>query len=359
MCDTPKLWSVSTPESSPSALPLHWRPDHFLDRYELLTLPLGPDPDGEDPISATLIRKPGALTGTSRGAVLYVHGFTDYFFQEELADFFGDRGYAFYALDLRKCGRSFAAHQTPHYITDLAMYDEELTAALDVIAGELAAAGAPVRVLVSGHSTGGLVTPLWLDRLRTTDPDRHARISGLLLNSPWLDLQGERLLRTPAAATVLSAVSRVRGKAVVPRELSSAYGESLHADARGEWRYDLDRKPLSGFPVTFGWLNAIRQGQLAVHRGIEAGVPVLVLRSDKTRFHSSYDVAVDTADCVLDVKQIAQWSSFLGRRVLSVAVPDAKHDVFLSRAVPRAAAYETVGTWLRGEIDVPAGEATR
>ena len=38
--------------------------------------------------------------------MLYVHGFSDYFFQTALADFFAARGLAFYALDLRKSGRA-------------------------------------------------------------------------------------------------------------------------------------------------------------------------------------------------------------------------------------------------------------
>ncbi|GAA3959574.1 alpha/beta hydrolase [Gordonia caeni] len=346
----PKLRAVSATDSSTTAKPAHnWRPDHFLDHYELLTLPLPQDPDGEDPISATLIRKPGAVEAP-QGAVLYVHGFTDYFFQEELAQFFHDRGYAFYAIDLRKCGRSLAAHQTPHYVSDLSLYDDELNLALDVIGEEIAESGGAERIVVSGHSTGGLVTALWLDRLRRTDPERHARVAGLLLNSPWLDLQGEAALRTGVAARILSAVGGLRGKTPVPRDLSSAYGESLHSDAHGEWSYDLERKPLSGFPVTFGWLNAVRQGQLTVHGGIDAGVPVLALRSDKTRFRSAYDVAVDTADCVLDVSHMARWASFLGHRVLSVAIPDARHDVFLSKTGPRNRAYDTVDGWLTHEM---------
>jgi len=76
----------------------------------------------------------------------------------------------------------------------------------------------------------------------------------------------------------------------------------------------------------------------------------LVLRSDKTRFADDYDIAVDTADCVLDVRQIAQWSSSLGPRVLSVAIPDARHDVFLSKDSSRKRAYEVVGEWLSCEL---------
>ncbi len=35
-------------------------------------------------------------------AVLYIHGFIDYFFQTEMAEQFNQHGYDFYALDLRK-----------------------------------------------------------------------------------------------------------------------------------------------------------------------------------------------------------------------------------------------------------------
>ena len=59
-----------------------------------------------------------------------MHGYTDYFFHTELADHFADRGFAFYALDLQKCGRSRRTGQTPHFITDLARYDAELERAL-------------------------------------------------------------------------------------------------------------------------------------------------------------------------------------------------------------------------------------
>ncbi|WP_226995815.1 alpha/beta hydrolase [Gordonia phthalatica] len=319
-----------------------WRPDEFLDRFQSLSIPLGDDPDGDGPIDATLVRAP--LAATSNGAVLYVHGFTDYFFQEELAEFFTDRGYAFYAVDLRRCGRSLRDGDQPHYISDLKYYDRELTAALDVIVDE--ADDPESQVLVIGHSTGGLITPLWLNRLRETDPDRHDRVKGLILNSPWLDLQGEAVLRTDAVGLVIKGVSKARPRVLVPRDLSDAYGESLHVSRHGEWSYDLRCKPLTGFPVTFGWLSAVRAGQHRLHRGIDVGVPALVLRSAKSWFSEKYRPEVDTADCVLDVKQIAQWSGAIGRRVWAVAVPDARHDVFLSLETPRRIAYGEVQTWL-------------
>ncbi len=62
--------------------------------------------------------------------VLYVHGWSDYFFQKRLARFWTDRGARFYALDLRKYGRSLRPGQTPGYIADLDTYDEDIAAAL-------------------------------------------------------------------------------------------------------------------------------------------------------------------------------------------------------------------------------------
>ena len=104
-----------------------WVPD-VLPGYWQRTLPLGPDPAGEGDIVATLVRR-GEPTGTGH-AVLAVHGYTDYFFNTALADHFADRGFAFYALDMQKCGRSRRDGQTPHFITDLAHYDTELEHAL-------------------------------------------------------------------------------------------------------------------------------------------------------------------------------------------------------------------------------------
>ena len=83
-----------------------WIEDVLGDGYEQQALELGDDPDGEGQVVGTLVRR--RRRGETPRAVLYVHGFTDYFFQTELADFYTERGFAFFALDLRKCGRSLA-----------------------------------------------------------------------------------------------------------------------------------------------------------------------------------------------------------------------------------------------------------
>jgi len=319
---------------------IEWRPDILGAGYDQHVFRLGADPDGEGDVEAVLVRRslrPGEVT---RGAVLYVHGFTDYFFQTELADFFAVRGLRFYALDLRKCGRALRSGQTAHYVSDLARYDEELDQALSVITEENP--GLPV--IAAAHSTGGLIVPLWLHR-RGADGALGTRpVIGAVLNSPWLDLQVSWMVRGP-----LTQVVRLRAKTrpFAPIKVrAGVYGQTLHVSGTGEWEYDTDLKPLNGFPVTVGWMAAVRHGHTHVHRGIETGVPVLVLRSDKSLTAAEYSSACDRCDLVLNTKQIGRWARSLGSQVTDAVVADARHDVFLSVPEARQRAYAALGTWL-------------
>ncbi|KHL15068.1 alpha-beta hydrolase superfamily lysophospholipase [Mumia flava] len=325
-----------------------WQPDVLGEGYEQHRIDLGDDPDGQGPIDATLVRRVPRDGEQVRGAVLYVHGFSDYFFQRELADFFAERGYAFYALDLRKCGRSLKAGHTAHYVSDLALYDAELDRALQVVRAE--AGGADV--LAVAHSTGGLVLSLWLDRVnRRPGGTAAAGIRGLILNSPWFDLQGAPYLRS-IGTEVVKLVGRLKPTTPIKLPPGGAYGESLSITHQGEWEFDVAWKPIEGFPVTFGWMRAIRIGHAALHRGLDIGVPALVLRSTRTHFATAYGPEVDAADAVLDVRQIARWSGCLGDHTEIVPIDGARHDVFLSRSEPRAAAYATIDRWL--DTNLPA-----
>ncbi len=317
-----------------------WSADILGDPYERLTIDLGDDPDGEGSITATLVRR--QHEGQPRAAVIYVHGFSDYFFQTELAEFYAERGFAFYSLDLRKCGRSLAPGHTPHYVSDLALYDAELDEALRIVRSEVP--DAPI--VLSAHSTGGLILPLWLDRMNLAPGGTRAHgVAGLVLNSPWFDLQGAAWMRT-VGTEFIRAVSKVRPREAMKLPSTDSYGVSLHHQHGGAWDYDIAWKPLEGFPVTFGWMTAVRRGHAHLHRGLDIGVPSLVLRSHRTWFSRKHHPNTDTSDAVLDVRQIARWAGCLGGDVTSLQLRDARHDVYLSDADPRAEAYRLTSEWL-------------
>jgi alpha-beta hydrolase superfamily lysophospholipase len=307
--------------------------------YETIALP----DDAEGEVVATLVRR-GADTSSVRGAVLHVHGFCDYFFQEPQAEFFTSLGYDFYALDLRKYGRSLLPHQTPNFCTDLSDYHPELDIALDLV---MRRDGHDTLVL-AGHSAGALIISLWA-AARAQEGRRVA--DAFVLNSPWLDLQGPFYVRT-AGTEAINRLGQRRPYAVVPRTVTGVYAESLHRDLRGEWDYDLGWKPKESYPVRAGWLRAMRMGHRAVHRGIDVAAPVITLCSTQSLVATTWTDGAAAADTVLDVKQIAKWSHQLGRDVTVVRVEGAIHDVFSSRKDVRDVAFGHVGRWLGYALDV-------
>ncbi|WP_193606979.1 alpha/beta hydrolase [Nocardioides lijunqiniae] len=314
-------------------------PDVLGEPWVAETFALRPDDEGE--VVATLVSRRSPVAG--RGAVLHVHGFADYFFQTEYAAWWLDRGYDFYALDLRKYGRSILPHQTPNYVGDLRDYDDELAEAWH----RITARDGHTQVVASAHSTGGLILPLWLDRRRPRE------LAALVLNSPWLDLQGGTAARL-VGSPIIKQVGARQPMREIKRTVSGLYARSLHAHHEGEWDFDLAWKPMTSFSVYAGWLRAIREGHKRLQRGLDVRCPVLVLSSDRSSQPREMGEDVLSTDIVLDVGQIRRWSTAIGTHVTYVAVPGALHDVVLSRPEPRARVYEELGRWLTTYVAPPS-----
>jgi alpha-beta hydrolase superfamily lysophospholipase len=133
----------------------------------------------------------------------------------------------------------------------------------------------------------------------------------------------------------------------------------LHRDYHGEFDYNLQWKPLGGFPVTFGWLSAVRRGQAQLHRGLDVGVPNLILRSDHSVPETADEIALQCGDAVLEVRHIARWAGCIGNRSTIVPVSDAKHDVFLSMPQPRQVAYQQLDIWLDDYLGAASNVASQ
>ncbi|MCF6379490.1 alpha/beta hydrolase [Nocardioides KLBMP 9356] len=299
-------------------------------RVETITLP----PDDEGPVFATVVTlEPEVPNGR---AVLHVHGFADYFFHDEYARWWVARGYTFYALDLRKYGRSLRDHQTPHYVSDLSEYFAEI----DLTWWRITERDGFRHVVLSAHSTGGLTMSLWADERR------HPEMAALVLNSPWFDMQGAAWLRSRATGVAIERLGTTRPMREIPRKVSEVYGRSLHAEHGGEWDYDLAWKPLESRPVYIGWLRAVRHGHARLHRGLDVPCPAVVLSSARSFFGEQTDETASTHDIVLDVEQIRRWASSVGRHVTSIAIEGAMHDVVLSRPEVREQVYAVLDRWL-------------
>lgn len=303
-------------------------------------LPLAPDgvgavharttADAPGPV-ATLVHP--AETGSRDRAVLYVHGFNDYFFQAEHAARWAAEGYDFYAVDLRDYGRSIRPGRTRGWVTDLATYDEDLTAALAVVREQHYQ-----QVVLLGHSTGGLIGALFLDR-------HPGAVDALVLNSPWLDLNSSWVNRVIATRVLDAFALRVPRLRVAG--LAEPYGRDLHVSTGGTWDFNLSWKPITDVPVHAAWLRAIRRGHARVGRGLDLEVPVLVCTSGRSghQFRPS-EADLAGADCVLNVAQMHARGPRLGPDVQIAAIDGGRHDLALSAPPARRRYEEAVFGWL-------------
>ena len=164
-------------------------------------------------------------------------------------------GYAFYALDLRKHGRSLRPHQHPNFCKNVAEYYPDITRAIDVI-------GEPV--LLAGHSTGGLICALYAHE----GPHRE-HVQRAVAEQPVLRLEPARLAahaartwRRRSDASSRSSTIRKRCCPTTPQALLDQ-----------GWEFELALKPVPGFPVYYGWLGAIADAHARVHAGLDAALP--------------------------------------------------------------------------------------
>lgn len=312
-----------------------WRPD-VLDgfvqtEFDLSDAERHPS-EGDAPLLATLVRRAGAPQ--RERAVLYVHGWNDYFFQTHLADFFESQGFDFYAIDLRRYGRSLRTGHLQGWVTAFEDYSTELDAAQSIIRAE-----GHTSLLLHGHSTGGLITTLYA-------ADRPGTLSGLVLNAPFLYLRNNRANR--AAMSCLATFGALySGHAVTrPNETLGVYARSIYAGADGRWDYDRNWKSTRWGVARLGWLRAVRDAQARVAMGLDIDCPVVSLSSKRWLALKQYGPEAHTADTVLDTDEISRRAALLGDCVTIIRIPDAMHDLALSDDGPLQAYFDALARWL-------------
>lgn len=329
-----------------------WMPDELLgDAFATHTLSLHDDDEG--PVVATLIRH--TPVAEPRAVMLAIHGWNDYFYQYEFAQEMSRRHIQFYAIDLRKYGRSHLEHQTWGYAADLSIYDEDIHAALDIIS---TVHTETVPIVFYGHSTGGLTAALWAHR--------HPYVlSGLVLNSPWLELQGSTLLRQ-IGQPMIDAMASFAPDTILPLKDTGFYQRTLtawHEDGAttvepssdpfisGGWKPDERYRHVPSFPIRAGWVAAILRGHAQVAEGLDITCPVLVLTSARSHFASTWSEQMRQTDTVLEVSQIWKRVPALGAITTLIKLDGAIHDVILSRSEVRESAYRHIDRWLQAFVN--------
>jgi alpha-beta hydrolase superfamily lysophospholipase len=300
--------------------------------FDIRYLSLKPDYDGE--AKATLISS--KLNQGSRKSVLYIHGFIDHFFHPHMANEFLGHGYDFFALELRKYGHSLLPHQHPNYCRKMEEYFEELEISLDIIKEKCKS----TKIILVGHSTGGLLTSYYMNR-----GNKKNLVDAMVLNSPFLDLN-ESFPKKQLVPIVAGFISYLFPFAKQDEAISSIYALSLHSEYYGEWDFNLEWKPIKGFPAYFAWVKAITNAQYFLYRHSNISIPILLMYSDKSFKPKTFSTDAHKADTVLDVTHIAERGATLGNKVSKEVIKDGMHDLFLSPAPVRADAFKKMFEWL-------------
>lgn len=289
--------------------------------------------DYEGKVTCTLVKK--HRKDKVKQGVLYIHGFNDYFFQSEMAREFDVHGFAFYAMDLRKYGRSYLPHQKFNNVRNLEEYFADIDTAIRVMKQE-----GIEQILLVGHSTGGLIVTLYASH-NSVNP----LFDAVFLNSPFFDFNLNPVLEIVGLPIIVNQ-GKKKPNILMKQGLDPSYGQSIYKGDRGEWDYLLALKPHISPPVNYGWIKAIRDGQKKIHRGVTISKPILVMHSDKSVYYKKWTDDLLIADGVLSVKDIAKYAKRIDGNVKTIEIKDGIHDLVLSKKEVRTHVYAELFNWL-------------
>lgn len=310
-----------------------WKQDILGDGFESTVIDQGEDYAG--PVVSTVIRHKSDCPQSARRAILYVHGYNDYFFQDEMARRFADSCWNFYAVDLRKYGRSILPDNKRFQARDMREYFADIDSALSVMRED-----GIEEVALMGHSTGGLTTSLYM----AEKPD--TIVKTLILNSPFLDWNQSKLNRN-VLIPAMEEVAAIAPQLEISQGDNNSYSHSLLSRYNGEWDYNTDWKLEHSQNVETSWLRAIDEAQSVLQDAIApVKVPVLLMHSDKSSHPKSWNEECNRTDVVLDVDDISRVGRKLSANVTEATVKGGIHDLMLSSEPVRNAVYSTVAGWL-------------
>ena len=293
--------------------------------------------DYEGEVEATFLN---ASTNTyKRPVVLYIHGFIDYFFHPHVSHFLDEAGYDFCALELRKYGHSILPHQHPNYCRSIEEYFEEMDKAILKIK-ELN----QEELILMGHSTGGLVSSLYLNKGNQRD-----KVDALVLNSPFLEMNVPTFSRKflkPFSKWIGSLLPFGKLDGMLP----PTYPSSVHKDYKGEWEFDLKFKPIEGFPVYFKWSRAIMNAQDELKQNSSIKQPILLMHSHDSYIPIKHEDRVMKSDIVLNVEHMKKYGPGLGKNVTMMEIQNGMHDLFLSPKEVREEALTKMTDWLSDSV---------
>ena len=327
-------WNVNEKYKGPKTptTDTSWHPD-ILPGYEARYVNQGEAFDG--PCRSTIVRKLCKTPSTK--AFLYIHGFNDYFFQSEMGERFVDSGYNFYAVDLRRYGRSKEPWQYPFNIRNQKEYFADIDSALVQMRKD-----GNTDITLGGHSTGGLTVAYF-----GAEKGDQVGVDRIVTDSPFLEWNFNSFMRNIAAPTI-GFFGKIFKNAKIKQGHCDGYAYSLLKEYYGEWTYNTDWKMVYSPPVTASWVGAINTAQSKLMKKAKnIKVPILVMHSSRKIDGCNYTPEFQTGDAVLDPFMLQKRGEKRGTVRVVCAIDSGLHDLILSKERARDTAYDSIFSFIR------------
>jgi alpha-beta hydrolase superfamily lysophospholipase len=121
------------------------------------------------------------------------------------------------------------------------------------------------------NQIGGLIATLYAH-----SGSRYTDLDAIILNSPYL----AAVETTPAESALLALLIRTRKS--VDHD-GGWYGRSIHVSNRGEWEFDLDKKPIEKVRLHGAYFSAVRNAQQDITKNrISIKYPILFMCSNRS-----------------------------------------------------------------------------
>mgnify|MGYP000647946524 CR=1 FL=1 len=237
----------------------------------------------------------------SKKAVLYIHGFNDYFFNKDFSQKFLDQGYSFFAIDLHNHGKNINKNSKRYYFQDVKEFYPEINKAIDIIKNDYKIEN----ITLYGISQGALIAALY--------ENDNQKVNQLILDSPFFDFHFNWFLEN-LALPIVAKIGLYFPEFVLKSDEVNVFGKTIHKDFDGEWDIDMTLKSITtNAPIYLGWLNAVYQAQQKLQNGLNIKVPSLILYSNKSTTEQSNKKYHHSTDIVLDVKDMNLYSNKLSK----------------------------------------------
>jgi hypothetical protein len=145
----------------------------------------------------------------------------------------------------------------------------------------------------------------------------------------------------------------------------SWYGQTIHNSSKGEWNFDITKKPIDKIRVhgpSFSAINIAQQDLM--RRGSCIKSPILLMCSNRSikphqTWRDEYEEGIISlltiflwrililADLLLNVTTMRHAAATMGQNVTIYEIENAIHDIFLSKQPVREKAFNLMFRWLK------------